>query len=172
LHRRRFLATATGLAATGLSPAQAQRADPRVLRFVPQANLTALDPVWTTAAVSTTHGYTVFDTLYGSDEAGRPQPQMAEGHTVSDDGRTWTIRLRDGLRWHDGTPVLARDCSASLQRWSRRDTFGQFLAQVVDSWGEADDRTLAIRLKSPFPLLITAIAKTSSAAAFMMPERA
>lgn len=171
MNRRRFLATGTGLVAAGLSPARAQRANPRLLRFVPQANLTVLDPIWTTAAVSTTHGYTVFDTLYGSDEAGRPQPQMAEGHTISDDGRTWSIRLREGLKWHDGTPVLARDCSASLQRWARRDTFGQSLAQVVDSWGEADERTLAIKLKSPFPLLVTAIAKTSSAAAFMMPER-
>ena len=172
MHRRRFLATTGGLLATaGAPPARAQRSDPRVLRFVPQANLTALDPVWTTAAVSTMHGYTIFDTLYGSDEQGRPQPQMAEGHSVSDDGRTWTIRLRDGLSWHDGTKVLARDCAASLQRWARRDTFGQSLAQVVDSWGEADDRTVQIKLKSPFPLLATAIAKTSSTAAFMMPER-
>lgn len=171
MHRRRFLATTGGLVAAGLAPARAQRADPRVLRFVPQANLTALDPVWTTAAVSTTHGYTVFDTLYGTDEQSRPQPQMAEGHAVSDDGRTWRIRLRDGLSWHDGTPVLARDCAASLQRWARRDTFGQSLAQVVDGWGHADDRTIEIKLKSPFPMLVSAIAKVSSTAAFMMPER-
>jgi peptide/nickel transport system substrate-binding protein len=171
MHRRRFLAASAGLVAAGVAPAYAQRNDPRVLRFVPQANLTALDPVWTTAAVSTTHGYTVFDTLYGSAEDGSVQPQMAEGHTVSDDGRTWTIKLREGLKWHDGTPVLARDCAASLQRWAKRDTFGQSLGRVVDRWGASDDRTIAITLKSPFPLLLNAIGKTSSAAAFMMPER-
>ena len=169
--RRRFLLSSVGLVAAGLSPARAQRPDPRVLRYVPQANLAVLDPIWTTAAVSVVHGYTVFDTLYGMDGQGRPQPQMAEGHSVSDDGRTWTIRLRDGLSWHDGAPVLARDCVASLQRWSRRDTFGQSLAQAVDRWGHVDDRTLEIRLKSPFPRLAKAIARISSTAAYMMPER-
>ncbi len=172
MHRRRFIATTAGLAATAaVPPARAQSRDARVLRFVPQANLTSLDPIWTTAAVTTAHAYHVFDTLYGLDDAQRVRPQMAEGQDVSDDGRVWTIRLREGLRWHDGEPVLARDCAASLERWSKRDTFGQSLAPVVESWGAADDRTVRIALKSPFPLLLTALAKLSAVAAFMMPER-
>lgn len=132
MHRRRFIATAAGLVSASAMPARPKAADSRVLRFVPQANLTALDPIWTTASISTTHGYTVFDTLYGTDEFGAIKPQMAEGHTVSDDGRTWTIKLREGLRWHDNTPVLARDCTASLVRWSKRDVFGASLAAAVD----------------------------------------
>jgi peptide/nickel transport system substrate-binding protein len=171
MNRRRFIATTTGLAAAGSAPARAQRRDPRVLRFVPQANLTSLDPVWTTAQVSSVHGYTVFDTLYGTDDDGRIRPQMAEGHTVSDDGLTWTIRLRDGLLWHDGEKVLARDCIASLERWSKRDVFGQSLAAVVAEWGTADDRTLRIRLRSRFPLLLSATGKTASNMPVMMPER-
>ena len=74
--------------------------------MVPQANLTSLDPLWTTAAVTENHGWTVFDTLFGLTDDLQVRPQMAEGHQVSDDGRTWTIRLRDGLRFHDGEPVL------------------------------------------------------------------
>ncbi|NKE43987.1 ABC transporter substrate-binding protein [Roseomonas frigidaquae] len=171
MDRRRFLATSAGLVAAGAAPARAQRNDRRVLRFVPQANLTALDPVWTTAAVTSVHGYTVFDTLYGTDDSGRIRPQMAEGHSVSDDGLTWTIRLREGLRWHDGERVLARDCVASLQRWSRRDVFGQSLAAAVEEWGTTDDRTLRIRLKTPFPMLLSAIGKTASNMPLMMPER-
>ena len=171
MERRRFIATSAGLLAAGSAPARAQRNDPRVLRFVPQANLTALDPVWTTAAVTSLHGYTVFDTLYGTDDAGRIRPQMAEGHTVSDDGLTWTIRLRDGLRWHDGEPVLARDCIASLQRWSKRDVFGQSLAAAAAEWTAPDDRTLRIRLRTPFPMLLPAIGKTASNMPLMMPER-
>jgi peptide/nickel transport system substrate-binding protein len=172
MHRRRFIATTAGLvAAMAAPPALAQRRDPRVLRFVPQANLTALDPIWTTASITQTHGYTVFDTLFGMDDAGRVQPQMAEGHSVSEDGRTWNIRLRDGLRWHDGEKVLARDCAASLERWAKRDVFGGSVAAVAESWGAADDRTIRITLRSPFPLLLSAVAKTAAVSAFMMPER-
>jgi peptide/nickel transport system substrate-binding protein len=169
IDRRRFVALTGGLAASVAAPALLKAADARVLKFVPQANLTALDPIWTTAGITTTHGYTVFDTLYGLDERGVVQPQMAEGHTVSDDGRVWTIKLRAGLRWHDGQAVTARDCIASIQRWSKRDPFGQSLAHVVEDWSSPDERTIRIGLGSPFPLLHAALAKIS-AAAFMMPE--
>ncbi len=168
IRRRSVLAAPlAGLAA----PAFAQPAQTRALRFVPQANLTSLDPIWTTAAVTENHGWTVFDTLYGLTEDLKPQPQMAEGHTVSDDGRTWLIKLREGLRWHDGEPVRAQDCAPSLARWSRRDTFGQSLAAVVDAWEAADDRTIRIKLKSKFPLLVDALAKPAAVVPFMMPER-
>ncbi len=70
----------------------------------------------------------------------RPQPQMAAGHVVDDDGKRWTIKLRDGLLFHDGQPVLARDCVASLQRWMKRDSFGQSIAAVLDALEAPDDR--------------------------------
>ncbi len=171
MHRRRFIAGAAGSLAAATVPARPRAADGRVLKIVPQAALTALDPVWTSAAVTTAHGYTVFDTLYGLDEGGEVRPQMAEGHAVSDGGLTWTIRLREGIRFHDGAPVLARDCVASIQRWAKRDTFGQLLAEAVDAWETPDDRTLRVRLKRPFPLLAAALGKNSAMAAFIMPER-
>ena len=65
--------------------------------------------------------YLVFDTLYGQDNNFQPHPQMVAGHTVSADGKQWDITLRDGLKFHDDTPVLARDCVASIQRWWQRD---------------------------------------------------
>jgi peptide/nickel transport system substrate-binding protein len=167
--RRRALLT--GAAALLAAPAIAQPAKATTLRFVPQANLSVLDPVWTTATVTANHGYYVFDTLYACDSQLRPQPQMAEGHEVSDNGRTWRIRLREGLKFHDNTPVRATDCIASLQRWCKRESFGQLLAAVVESWKALDDRTLEIRLTRPFPLLTTAIGKPDSTVAFMMPER-
>ena len=113
MKRRSFIAASTSLLA---APAIAQDTRKSTLRFVPQANLTVLDPVWTTATVTTGHGNYVFDTLYGCDAGMIPRPQMAAGHDVSPDGRLWRIRLRDGLWFHDGTPVLARDCVASIRR--------------------------------------------------------
>lgn len=143
----------------------------RVLRFVPQANLTSLDPIWTTAAVTAEHAYYVFDTLYAVDSAFRPHPQMAAGHTVSSDGKIYEITLRDGLIFHDGTPVRASDCAASLKRWAARDTFGRTLAPFVDAWEAKDDRVLRVRLNKPFPLLIDALAKPAANSPFIMPER-
>ena len=68
LERRKFLAAgAATLAAPGLAaPAVGQSAKTATLKFVPQANLTLLDPILTTALVTTNHAYYVFDTLYSA----------------------------------------------------------------------------------------------------------
>src|SRR3954468_23270616 len=81
------------------------RADAWPLRFIPNANLSAIDPIWTTALVAQEHGYLVFDTLYGIDATGHLRPQMCAGHELSDDKLTWTFALRDGLMFHDGEKV-------------------------------------------------------------------
>jgi peptide/nickel transport system substrate-binding protein len=170
MRRRSFLrAGAAGVAAASLPRFSiAQPANTRVLKFVPQANLTILDPIITTAAVTINHGWMVWDTLFGVNATQQAKPQMADGYTVSDDGRTYLIKLRDGLKFHDGEPVRAQDCAPSLARWAMRDTFGQTAAKSVDTWGFADDKTIKITLKRPFPLLIDAIAVGTS---FIMPER-
>jgi peptide/nickel transport system substrate-binding protein len=95
------------------------------LRVATHADLKSLDPVWTTAYITRNHGYLVYDTLFALDENFDPQPQMVESWTVSDDRKTWTFKLRDGLKWHDGTDVTADDAVASLGRWGKRDGHGQ-----------------------------------------------
>ncbi len=95
-----------------------------MLRFVPQVDLVFLDPHYSMTNVTRNHGGLVFDQRYGTDSKLQVQPQMAEGHTVGGDGKRWRIRLRKGLRFHDGGPVLARDCAASIKRWGRRDVLG------------------------------------------------
>ena len=163
--RRTLLAAS--LAAPGLAAAQGQR----VLKFVPQSDLGVLDPVWSSAYVARNHGLMVFDMLYGMDAQFRIQPQMAEGHEVSEDGLTWTIRLREGLRFHDGAPVLARDCVASIRRFNARDGLGQSLAAATEELAAADDRTIRFRLKRRFPLLTYALGKPGSPVCVIMPER-
>ena len=128
-----------------------------MLKFIPQSDLSVLDPVWSAAYVMRNHGMMVFDTLYGMDATYQPQPQMADGHRIEDDGKTWLITLRDGLAWHDGEKVLARDCVASIRRWGARDSFGQTLMAVTDALDAPDDRTIRFRLKRPFPLLPAAL---------------
>lgn len=169
MHRRTLLAGAA--ASTLAMPALGQAERAHTLRLVPQADLANLDPIWTPAAVTANHGFAIFDTLYAVDETLQTRPQMAEGHRVSDDQRTWTIKLREGLRFHDGQPVLGRDCIASLNRWSKKDTFGQLLVAALDTWDAPDDLTIRIRLKRRFPHLPDALGKIGLYAPFIMPER-
>ena len=166
--RRRTLLAAAGAAALPSRFAIAQA--PRVLRFVPHANLTLLDPIFTTATVTVNHGWAIYDALFGIDSQFQPKPQMAEGYTVSDDGRTYLIRLREGLKFHNGAPVRAQDCAPSLRRWAARETIGQSVGRFVDEWGVQDDRTVRIRLKRPLASFIPLLARGGSTVAFVMPE--
>ena len=141
------------------------------MRFVPQANLSVLDPIWTTATITGLHGAYVFDTLYAVDDTLKPRPQMAEGHDVSDNGLVWRIRLREALKFHDNEPVRAQDCIASLKRWAAREPSGQLLAAATESWKAVDDRTIEIRLTRPFLPLLDVIGKADTSLSYIMPER-
>ena len=175
--KRRTLLTGAATAAalpatfapTTFAIAQSDRA--RTLNFVPQANLTLLDPIFTTALVTINHGWAIYDTLFGANTAQQVKPQMADGHTVSDDGRTYDIKLRDGLKFHDNEPVRAQDCAPSLIRWAARETIGQTVWKFVESCAAADDRTIRIKLTQKLPIFIDAIGKGGASVPFIMPER-
>ena len=173
MKRRAMVRLAGAAVAAAALPrfAVGQSAAATTLKFIPQDNLTSLDPIWATIGTTTNHAWAVYDTLYAVNAKLEPKPQMAEGHTVSDDGRVYLIKLREGLSFHDREPVRAQDCVQSLMRWAARDTMGQTLATFVDTWGVQDDRTVKITLKSPFPLLIEALAKPETIVPFIMPER-
>lgn len=176
MRRRDVLGYAAGSAAfLNLAPflgmGSAHASDRTTLRYVPEADLNILDPVWSTSTIVAVYGHLVFDTLYGFDKDYNVHPQMAEGHTVEDNGLLWTIRLRDGLRFHDDQPVLARDCVASISRWAQRDFMGAALMATVDSMTAADDRTIRFRLKKPFPLLPMSLATSGSNMPCIVPER-
>ena len=89
------------------------------------SDLKIVDPIWTTAYITRNHGYMIYDTLFAMDEKGEIKPQMVEKYDVSADKLTYTFTLRDGLAWHDGAPVTAEDCVASIKRWAAKDSLGQ-----------------------------------------------
>jgi peptide/nickel transport system substrate-binding protein len=170
----RGAAAAALFAMAAVLPAQAQTAaqsPPKTLRFIPQADLRSIDPIWTTAYVTRNFGYLVFDTLFALDKNFKPQPQMVERWTVSPDKLSYRFTLRPGLKWHDGQPVRAADCVASIKRWGRRDPFGQKLLGSVGEIKPVDDESFVINLKVRFPLILDALGKLSSNVPFMMPER-
>ncbi|MBC9208019.1 ABC transporter substrate-binding protein [Roseomonas aerophila] len=170
--RRSLLQAAAAAPLAGLAaPRSARAASATTLRFVPVIDLAFVDPIYSTAQVSRNHGFMVFDTLYGMNSKLEATPQMVEGHRVEDDGRRWDLTLREGLTWHDGEKVTARDCVASIRRWSKRDPFGDALMAATDELSAPNDRTIRFRLKRPFPLLPQALGKAAVPACFMMPER-
>src|SRR5256885_621331 len=164
------LALMLALAASALltQPAAAQQ---KTLRFVPEADLRSLDPIWTTAYITRNYGYMVYDTLFAVNDKFEVQPQMVDKWSLSGDKLTYTFTLRDGLKWHDGQPVKSADCIASVERWAKRDALGQKLAELTDSWTAVDDKTFTLKLKKPFSLTLDALAKPSSNVPFIMPER-
>jgi peptide/nickel transport system substrate-binding protein len=164
------LGLATALVANLLAafPAAAQQ---KTLKFIPEADLRSLDPIWTTAYITRNYGYMVYDTLFAVNEKFEVKPQMVEKWTISDDKLTYTFTLRDGLKWHDGQPVKSADCIASVERWAKRDALGQKLAEMTESWTAVDDKTFVLKLKKPFAFVLDALGKPSSNVPFIMPER-
>jgi len=154
-------------------PASGQVVAPdRVLRIVPNADLQSLDPVASTAGVVQSHGQLVYDQLFGRDADQRPQPQMVEAWSVSDDALAWTFTLREGLRFHDGAPVTATDVVASLRRWGARDPHGRQILAITEAMEvAADGRSFAWRLRRPYGLLLVALSKPAGNMPAIMPAR-
>jgi peptide/nickel transport system substrate-binding protein len=163
MRRRTLLQYAAAMALA--TPAIAQPKS--LLRFVPHADLASLDPVWTTADITRNYSLAVFDTLFGIDAKFDIHPQMLAGFTTSADGLLWELTLRDGLLFHDGSKVTARDCVASITRFASRDAIGTALGARITEITAPSDRLIRIRLKSRFNLLPNALAAYASA---IMPE--
>lgn len=159
-----FIAIPLMLSTPGLATAET------TITAVMQAPLRSLDPVITTAYVIRNYGYMIYDTLLSVDAEGKIQPQMLEKWEVSPDGKTYTFTLRDGLKWHDGKPVTSTDCIASIERWSTQDKMGQITKDLTASIDRIDDKSFSMTFTTATNIVLRALSKPSSLAAFMMPE--
>ena len=165
-------AGAAGAAAVLTTPYLARAAGPSsTLKVVLESEAVILDPYFTTAAITRSFGYHVYDTLFAMDDKGAIRPQMVDRFESSSDRLTWTFQLREGLRWHDGGPVTATDCVASLNRWAPRDAMGRLLMASTQSLEVKDARTFVLTLKEPFPLVLEVLGKPNAPVPFMLPER-
>ena len=170
--RRFLLCGSAALAAqAALHGAVAAEAPKDVLRFVPQADIKILDPLVSTSYNTRNFAYMVFDTLFAFDAEFRPQPQMVDRWTVSPDSLTYDFTLRDGLVWHDGQPVRAVDCVASLRRWARKSPLGMKMMEAAASLNATGDKSFRLLLQAPFGQVIESLATVSGYVPFMMPER-
>ena len=170
--RRHLLAAAAlalPLSVGGFAP-DAEAQEESVLRVIPHADLKNLDPIWTTAYITRNHGYLIYDTLFAMDENLEVQPQMVDTWETSEDGLTWTFTLRDGLKFHDGSPVTSEDVIASLERWGARDGMGQQLMAATEEMTAVDDKTFELKLSEPYGLVLQSLGKISSNVPFIMPK--
>lgn len=135
------------------------------------SSLKVLDPIWTTAYIARSHGFMIYDTLFGLDADFNVHPQMVDTYTISDNGMVYTFILRDGLKWHDGDLVTSKDCVASIKRWGARDGMGQKLMEAADKLEIINDKTFKLTLKEPFGPVLQALAKLTSNVPFMMKEK-
>lgn len=165
----RVSALALTLGALATMMPQSSEAD--TLRAVMHSDLRLLDPITTTAHITRNHGYMIYDTLFSLDENMHPQMQMLAEWAVSEDGLKYTFKLRDGLAFHDGSPVTGEDVIASLGRWGARDAMGRAMMERVASMTalEGDPLSFAIELSEPYSLLIDSLSKPSSNVPFIMP---
>ncbi len=154
----------------GLLPGKGRAAN-RPLTVVLESEATILDPVMTTATITRTFGFHVFDTLFAMDGSGAIRPQMVDTHQASADGLQWRFVLRDGLRFHDGAPVTGADCVASLQRWAPRDSLGRMMLAAGATLAADGPRGFTITLAKPFPLMLSVLGKPNAPVPFVMPAR-
>ena len=162
------LVAAASVSSLLAAPVQAQS---QTLKVVMHSDVKILDPIWTTAYIQRNHGYMVWDTLFAYDEKFEAKPQMVDKYDVSADKLTWTFTLRDGLEWHNGTPVTSEDCIASIKRWAARDSMGQKLMSSVASLEAVDTQTFKMNMKEPYGLVLQSLGKPSSNVPFMMPKK-
>ena len=162
----------TTLAALLLSTCLAGTAAAQDLKIVMETRLGNLDPILSAAHQTREHGYMIYDTLFSVDADDTAQPQMVDSHTVSEDGKTYTFTLRDGLTFHDGAPVTSEDVIASIKRWGQRDRMGVAVMRLTDSITAQDDKTFVIQLNTASGVVIDAFAKASGVPLFIMPAAA
>src|SRR5262245_49128581 len=146
LHHSRIGAQIAGVCAAMAfcSPAEAEK---KIIRTVPIGSLKIVDPIWTTAYITRNHAYMVWDTLFSLDANNVPQPQMVDSWTVSDDKLTYTFTLREGLKWHDNTPVRAAGGIASWKRWAAKDGMGRALWEFTAAIEAIDEGSFKLMLK-------------------------
>src|SRR5580700_4565912 len=175
ISRRRVLRTGAALGMALGVPAirgigRASAADLSTLKVIPEVDLKILDPVWTTATVTSTHALLVYDTLFAVDRKQQVHPQMVEKFGRDDDGMTWHFTLRDGLGWHDGTPVTAKDCVASIRRWAARFGLATTMMQRTERLDALDDKNFILKLKEPFGLVLETLGNPTQIG-FMMRQK-
>jgi peptide/nickel transport system substrate-binding protein len=160
-----IVAAAVLVASAGPVPAQAPRKG-GILRVGILGEPPTLDAHWSTTALVETLSNHVYEGLYTLDQDNRPIPMLADGMpVVSRDGLTYTFKLRQGVRFHNGKELSAEDVVASLRRWGQQANQGKVLFKQVADLRAVDRHTVELRLTERSPITVLALAIPNNFAA-------
>ncbi|MER9871365.1 ABC transporter substrate-binding protein [Mesorhizobium sp. M0136] len=165
------IAAGTALSIPSVVRAQTASSGARTVHMGLGGDLSGFDPIFSTGTEVADHGTAIYETLFALDSKFMPQPQMVGKWHVSEDKKTYTFELRDGLAWHDGTPVTAADCVASIRRWAQVAAGGQLIMERASDISNKDDKTFTIALKEPLGFLIDFLADVVPPIPFIMREK-
>ena len=178
-HPRRCLRPARSLALTALAlvvllavPAAWGQTPQKggVLRVGMIGEPPSLDPHTTTATITREIGVNMLETLYTLDATYQPVPLLAEGHDVLDGAKRYVIRLRKGVRFHNGKELTSADVVASLSRWGKVSGGGKAVFKTVEALEAKGPGVVEFRLKEPSGILPTVLASNSHFAAIYPKE--
>ena len=158
------LALAVLVALPGAAAAQEQPRTGGILKIAMIGEPPTLDLHTTTAVITQQIMWHVFETLYTYDKAYNPIPLLVESHTVSDNGRTYTFKLRKGVKFHNGRDMTAEDVVLSLKRWGKLATPGKAIFRNVEGVEAKDPLTVAMFLKEPSAILLMGLARPNNGA--------
>ena len=165
---RHWLRTGCVLALAGAAPPAFAGGN---LNAVLESEVVFTDPHFTTATISRTFAYMIYDTLFAMDSKGAIQPQMVGAYQISPDKLSYSFGLRDGLKFSDGKPVTSADVVGSLKRWAPKDALGRMMMAAASSLEATDAQHFVLKLKEPFPLVLETLGKPNAIAPFIIPER-
>ena len=129
-----------------------------VLRIGNLGEPPALDAHWTTASITETLTNHIYEGLYSLDRDKKPIPMLAESHTASKDGLTYTFKLRQGVKFHNGKEMTSEDVVASLNRWSKQAIYGKVLFAQVAELRAVDRYTVEMKLKEKSAIVLISLA--------------
>ena len=131
----------------------------------------ALDAHWTTAVISEVLTNHLYEGLYTLDENYRPVPMLAESMpTVSRDGLTYTFKLRQGIKFHNGKEMTSEDVVPSLKRWGQRSIRAKALFSALTDLRAVDKYTVEIKLKEKSAVVVISLAVPGNFAAIYPKE--
>jgi peptide/nickel transport system substrate-binding protein len=120
-----------------------------------------LDMHQTTAGITAEIGYCMYETLFAYDHEYQPVPMLAESYDVSDDGTVHTIKLRQGVPFHNGEEMTSADVVASIERWAQISGVGKLLMESTESLSAPDDYTVEIVTNGPYGTILVALSSNT-----------
>ncbi len=138
-----------------------------VIRVATNAEPGTLDWQSSTATATRLVAWHIFEGLFALDQNYDVKPLLAQDYSVSPDGLRYTIRLRTGIKFHNGQPMLPEDVIASLDRWGKLSTGGRETFKFIKQIRKVDDARIEIDLTKKFPPLITNLGDPKQAAVIM-----